>query len=269
MEVKSISILGCGWLGFPLGNSLANDGWIVKGTSTSSEKIARLKENNIKPYLIDLNDQPDFLDFLNSEILIINLPPRKLNNPLEQYQILSSLIDKSPVQKVIFISSTSAYDNSNRIATEDDTILLPDNYNKTINFERIFQKLNNKVNIIRFAGLIGPQRHPGRFFANGKSISDPNIPVNLIHLDDCISIIKLLLNRNQWNEIYNACADTHPTKLEFYTKASEKLGFPSPQVITSNETNEGKVVSNEKLKSQLNYQFQHPDLLGLLDKNCF
>nr|WP_321407573.1 SDR family oxidoreductase [uncultured Carboxylicivirga sp.] len=269
MKEKKISILGCGWLGFPLAIALVKDGWMVKGTSTSSEKMTRLKENSIEPYLIDLNRQPEFNDFLNSEILIINLPPRKLNDPLEQYQRLSSLIEKSPVQKVLFISSTSAYSNSNRIATEDDTNILPDNFNKTINFERIFQKLNKKVNIVRFAGLIGPQRHPGRFFVNGKSISEPNIPVNLIHLDDCISIIKLLLNTNEWNEIYNACADTHPSKLEFYTKASEKLGFPSPQVITSSDINEGKVVSNEKLKSQLNYQFHHPDLLSLLNKNCF
>ncbi|MBW6351747.1 hypothetical protein, partial [Pseudomonas aeruginosa] len=41
------------------------------------------------------------------------------------------------------------------------------------------------VDILRLAGLVGPSRHPGRFFA-GKSAPDGQHVVNLVHLQDVV-----------------------------------------------------------------------------------
>ncbi|MBS2097035.1 NAD(P)-binding domain-containing protein [Carboxylicivirga linearis] len=270
MENKTISILGCGWLGYPLALNLQSSGWKVKGSSTSESKQKTLSQHQIEPYQINLNNSIEDIpnSFFDSEYLVINIPPSKLDDALNQYKKLGSIIKSSPIQKVLFISSTSAYDSDNRNAIEDDTETLPDNYNQTISFERIFQGLNKSVTILRLAGLVGPRRHPGRFFATGKSLSNPNMPVNLIHLNDCIGIIKQILERDSWNEIYNGCADTHPSKREFYTKATLKLG----STININESDaivDGKKVSNKKIKSFLNYQFEYPDLLSMLDYDCF
>ena len=48
------------------------------------------------------------------------------------------------------------------------------------------------MDILRLAGLVGPGRHPGRFFA-GKSAPDGQHGVNLVHLEDVIGAIELLL----------------------------------------------------------------------------
>ncbi|HAP82964.1 MAG TPA: NAD(P)-dependent oxidoreductase, partial [Enterobacteriaceae bacterium] len=40
--------------------------------------------------------------------------------------------------------------------------------------------------------LVGPGRHPGRFFA-GKSGPNGNHGVNLVHLEDVVGAISLLL----------------------------------------------------------------------------
>ena len=58
--------------------------------------------------------------------------------------------------------------------------------------------------------------------------SDPQGKVNLIHLDDCIKLISQVILLNKWGEVYNGCADVHPTKEEFYTKASRALNCPPP-----------------------------------------
>jgi 3-hydroxyisobutyrate dehydrogenase-like beta-hydroxyacid dehydrogenase len=53
--MKQISILGCGWLGFPLAISLVQKGYVVKGSTTSLEKQDLFLKNGILPYAIQLN----------------------------------------------------------------------------------------------------------------------------------------------------------------------------------------------------------------------
>ena len=54
--MKQISILGCGWLGFPLAKSLLQKGYMVSGSTTSVEKISVLENAGITPFLIELSD---------------------------------------------------------------------------------------------------------------------------------------------------------------------------------------------------------------------
>lgn len=83
-----ISILGCGWLGLPLARTLLERGHHVKGSTTREEKLATLEESGIDPYLIrfspEINEnyQPDFFD---SEVLIVNIPPKRNEEVTETY----------------------------------------------------------------------------------------------------------------------------------------------------------------------------------------
>ncbi|MEH6452601.1 MAG: dTDP-glucose 4,6-dehydratase, partial [Psychromonas sp.] len=86
--------------------------------------------------------------------------------------------------------------------------------------------------------------------------------VNLIHLDDCLAIILLILRKNIFSEILNACADTHPTKQQFYLFNALALGLVKPQ-IANEPSAAAKIVSNDKLKALLSYQYNHPDLMQI------
>ncbi len=78
--MTQISILGCGWLGFPLAKALLKKGFRIKGSTTSADKLATLENAGIESFLLvlDSNTVPDeFADFLaNSETLIIAIPPK-------------------------------------------------------------------------------------------------------------------------------------------------------------------------------------------------
>ncbi len=267
MEQKSISILGCGWLGLPLATHLQKHGWEVKGSTTSNNKLSELQSHNISPYQININDSKTIAnnDFFESEYLIVNIPPSKTDNYVEAFSNLCTHIENQPISKILFISSTSAYPNTNTLVKENDTEKLIDNTNRTIELERQFQKLNKKLCIVRLAGLVGPGRHPGRFFNNGRILTSPSQPVNLIHLFDCIGLIETILN-NQWEGIINGCSTSHPTKAIFYQKACQKLGFELVIDKTTIKTPDFKLVSNHK-SQQLGYQYKYDDLMKMLDQN--
>tara|TARA_R110001583_G_scaffold123082_1_gene274438 strand:+ start:58919 stop:59683 length:765 start_codon:yes stop_codon:yes gene_type:complete len=251
---QKISILGCGWLGMPLASSLVKIGFTIKGSTTSNNKFKELISNNIKPYLITLNNLESCADFFESEILIIAIPSKNIDD----FKKLILKIEQSTIKKIIFISSTSVYENLNQIVTEEtETKNAP-----LVIIEQLFTTNNNfKTNIIRFGGLFGYNRKPGNFISFGKKIENPEGYVNLIHRDDCIKIIEEIIAKDIWNEILNACADSHPKRKNFYTKEILKLNEKAP-VLNENSLNTYKIISVKKLKSILNYEFKYSDLMN-------
>jgi nucleoside-diphosphate-sugar epimerase len=251
---NNISILGCGWLGFPLALTLTKKGYSIKGSITSEIKVEKLKSNGVQPFIINLsNRENEFEKFLNSEVLIIAIPSKNIAD----FKNLISHIENSKIKTILFISSTSVYPNSNSIVTENSLI----KKNPLSEIELLFKTNTNfKSTILRFGGLIGYDRKPGNFFKNGKAINYPDAFVNLIHRDDCIQIIKEIIAKNIWDKTLNACADTHPKKRDFYAKEFKKEGRNNP---TFNElaSNEYKIINSDQLKSILNYNFLYSDLM--------
>jgi nucleoside-diphosphate-sugar epimerase len=52
--MKTISILGCGWLGIPLAETLIQKGFSIKGSTTSANKLSVLQNKGIEPFAISL-----------------------------------------------------------------------------------------------------------------------------------------------------------------------------------------------------------------------
>ena len=266
MNNKTISILGCGWLGMPLAQRLVKENWDVKGSTTSINKIELLRNNSIEPYLINLApgaQTTDIESFLDSKILIIDIPPKRNETVLEvfseQIKSLINEINKSLVERVIFISSTSVYGSNNDVITEQSELNPETESGKALVIAEGLLRAEStfSTTILRFSGLIGPDRHPGKFLAGRTNIDGGTSRINLIHLDDCVEIILRIIEMNIWNEIFNAAADEHPTKMEFYTAASKNLGIAPP---TFSDTPAAyKVISSVKFKNFLNYKFIHPN----------
>lgn len=253
--MKNISILGCGWLGKSLAISLISKGFLVKGSTTSPEKLIDFQNENIQPFLIDISQDEINADFLYSDILIIAIKSKSEDD----FTRWISNIEKSTIKKVIFISSTSVYPSLNKVMTEvDETI-----NNSLAIIEDLFRiNTHFKTTIIRFAGLFGGERHPANWFQNGRKIPQPNGFVNMIHRDDCIGIIEEIIAQNCFGETFNACSNHHPTRKEFYENAKKSRGFESP-VFEENEVLSWKIISSEKVQKALNYSFKHDDLLEL------
>jgi len=253
------SILGCGWLGKPLAKKLIQKGVHVKGSTTSSHKLEDLRDIGIDAYLLNIDQlTEDIQPFLEAGLLIIALPSKNISG----FETLISHIEQSVVKKVIFISSTSVYDDSQENVNEESKI----KQCPLADIERLFDtNIHFKTTIIRFAGLLGYDRKPGRWFSTGAKIPNPEGVVNMIHQDDCIEIILQIIEKNIWGETFNACADSHPSRRDFYTQAKIELGLDPPS-FTESDIYKSKRVSNTKLKSYLDFSFKYPDLMNIEEK---
>lgn len=268
-HTRSISILGCGWLGMPLAQHFLQQGFQVKGSTAHPEKLSVLQKNNITPYLIQLDPEinADYdPGFFESEVLVVNIPPSRhpdiASMYIKQMDSLIKILGHSEVEKILFISSTSVYPDVNREVTEEDA-KGPDKASGEVLLQAEATFLNKKrfqTTVLRFCGLYGPDRNPGRFLA-GKVLDIPgSAGVNLIHLEDCIRIITRIVEQEVWGEVFNACSDLHPSKNDFYPQAAKVLGLETPRFEGVKEE-KFKIISSEKLKSRLNYRFLHPDPL--------
>jgi len=269
--VKTVSVLGCGWLGEPLALSLKEAGFSVRGSVRKPEAIPALSQKGIEPYLIDIAPEVNAEradEFFSSDVLFINFPPERRDD-IETYhkKQIENLIEAIPDPRgkmVILASSTSVYPNTNGVVREDAS-LHPDKPSgkALLRVERLL--MDNPefdTTVIRFSGLIGYGRAPIKSIRRKKLVPSPDCPLNLIHRDDCIGIVRSIIDLDVRNTVLNATCDEHPTRREYYLCEARKYGIPPP-LFEMKSASEYKIVSNEKLKETLGYKLIYPDPLGI------
>jgi nucleoside-diphosphate-sugar epimerase len=273
MGIK-ISILGCGWLGLPLAKSLLSKGYEIKGSTTSESKLEVLKNAGISPFQIQLEEHQiigNIEEFLKeTDFLVIDIPPglrRETSTSNEmtfvnKVKTLIPFIEKSRIQKVIFVSSTSVYgDGFPIVEITEETKPNPDTESgKQLAITETLLQSNPhfKTTVIRFGGLLGDDRHPIKFLAGRTNVENPEAPVNMIQREDCIGIIEEILKQVQhekWGETFNAVAPQHPTRKSYYHKKAEIFNLPLPTFAEDSES-KGKIISSEKVETILGYSFQ-------------
>lgn len=267
-----VSVLGCGWLGLPLAKELVVRGFKVKGSVRNDEKFSELIRQGIKPYLLLVMPElsgSELDDFFTTDVLIINFPPERredISSYLEaQTRNLVKEIIQHKIPHVLFVSSTSVYPDVNRAVSEDEELMPAKGSGVALRIaERIFMEHTEfKTTVLRFGGLVGYDRLPGRFLAAKKNQANGDAPVNIIHQDDCIEIIYQIIQQNCWGEIFNAAADAHPLRKEYYCKAAIVAGLEPPEFSNDTEL-KFKLVNSSKLKQKLSYAFKYPDPLEML-----
>ena len=279
-ERKKIAILGCGWLGLPLAKSLLSKGYEVKGSTTSESKLEVLKNAGISHFQIQLEENQiigKIEDFLKeTDVLIIDIPPglRRETSASNEMTFVSKIktlipfIEKSGVQKVIFVSSTSVYGDSFPIVEiTEETKPNPDTESgkQLVIAEKLLQSNPHfKTTVNRFGGLLGENRHPVKFLAGRTNVENPDAPVNMIQREDCIGIIETVIDIGlrqaqsdnwEWNQTFNAVAPHHPTRKAYYHKKAKILNLPLP-TFAENSESKGKIISSKKVETILGYSFQ-------------
>ena len=269
-KVKKIGVLGCGWLGLPLAKKLIHEGHVVKGSTTQKEKISSLKSFGIAPYIVRCSeDNCDGLAlFLQDvEVLILTLSPGLRQNPKRRFdlvieQIVKHLVDSS-VQEVIFISSTSVYGNAlGDITEETPTLPITESGKQLLLCEdTLLTSPSFKTTILRFGGLIGPQRHPIYSLAKHAFIDNPNGIINFIHLEDCLQCLLAILEKQNERVTYNAVCPYYPTRENYYTTLAKMAGIQLPPFIE--KTAKKRRILPTKIQNTLNVKFNVENLLTL------
>lgn len=164
MYIKTVSILGCGWTGKALKESLEEDAY------------------NVHCLLRDVKSN-DVVHMYNCDVLIIAIPPRE--NYLEVLEETLKKIDVST--QVIFLSSISFYDGKALV----------------VEAEALMQKMHPSVTVLRLGGLMGYERIAGKYTAGKILTSDARtnyihrddvvgVVENIIHQNVCSEIFDVV-----------------------------------------------------------------------------
>lgn len=267
---KTISILGSGWLGTALGKTLLRQGWKVKGSASSTPAYNALEMSGISTFYVKVKPKDieiDYNSFFSTDVLMVSFPPTRTDCVEESFpkkieQVIKK-VEKLGIKNVLFISSTSVYESRNvEVAEGEEGNPEKASGRALLKAEKLFiESTAFQTTVLRFGGLIGYDRNPARFVQN-KTGGEGNVPINLIHRDDCVGIIQKILEKDVWGETFNASSPEHPTRKEFYTKAAQISELPTP-VFSSNE-GVYKLVNSDKLIKTLDYKFIYPSPMDYL-----
>ncbi|MBU2871226.1 SDR family NAD(P)-dependent oxidoreductase [Colwellia sp. E2M01] len=297
--LTSVGIIGCGWLGGALARQLKDQGISVLATRSTIEHVVDLKTQGVDADVLSLPCEQEVLNkhlVFNQQCIVIAITPQFRHGRVDYAekirQIINSTKLNSKVKKVILLSSTAVYnglfgkvDETAQLNFAADKVNLLNEAEQTVlTFNRLTSQPNDNVSnnksayVLRLSGLVGPNRHPGKFLLNGRMLKSPEATVNLIHQQDAVGLIIALLKQTAQsdlnNHIFNGVSATQVTKKEYYQTAAKALGLPSPtfektdELTYDNRTEQSidKIVSGKKARDILHYRFVYDDLLTWLTK---
>lgn len=260
--MKNAVIVGAGWLGETLSNTLLLDSWHVCCTTRSAEK-AKLPH---WAYFASEQVVEHDISVANAYWIFAVPAGRTLERQAAYKKHLESALEIAKelnAKGFVLCSSTGVYpdepghyDETSRFAG------VTDKNERLLASEMLVVKSGLPYKIARLAGLIGPQRHPGRFLA-GKTLSSSGSDcVNMVHQYDASAGLKFILSQfDQLPEVFNLVAPHHPAKADFYRAAAAQLGLQEPNFAISSA--QSRLVSGNRI-CEFGFTYRYDNLFDAI-----
>jgi nucleoside-diphosphate-sugar epimerase len=236
-----VNIVSLGRLGIKLYREFSKLGHEVKGSFCSTAKGV------LGEVRYDYQNGPPPSELISGDLLVFNLTPSVIGS----IELLKSFMSRVEYKRIIFVSSTSVFGMQGEV--DEDTTPVPEKNNGKLllECENFIQKIENSV-IIRPAGIISSDSHPGRYIAGSRTNIDPLKTVNLIDIDDLVQVIIKSLEHDY--EIINAVNAHHPKKGEYYITYCKNNNLDLP-LFDAEVSGGDKIINSKyeefKIKSEL------------------
>ena len=273
-----VLIVGCGYVGLPLGAELVKQGHAVFGVRRTNATETEMKAASIQPLMADIT-KPEDLTKLPAPIdWVVNCVSSGKGGVEEYREVyfngtrnLIEWLSSAPPKKLVYTSSTSVYGQTDGSSVKETSPTVPASETSKVLVETEKLLLDDARKfpavILRAAGIYG--QHRGHLFLqylkNEVKIEGSGERfINMIHRDDLVGVIIAALKNGRPGEIYNAVDDEPVAQIHFFRWLSEALGKWMPPFAAERESAErkrgltNKKVQNRKLKMELGYQFKYP-----------
>ena len=265
--MKKIAILGCGWLGKVLAQSLLAQGHHVRGSVTTKSHLEVLRNLGTEPFLIKLTNEAisgNLSAFLEEvDALVIAFPPGRRKDPDANYanriRILVSALSKHPHCKLLLLSSIGVFGASQGVVNEKSTPN-PEGISgqQLLDAEKSIQNAANPATIVRLGGLVGGDRHPAKQLAGKINIPAPQAPTNLVHREDVVRFLLAIIEEGHWGKTLHCVSPVHHQKADFYTEASKRLNLPLPS-FAKTATKRNKKVMDSRSAALFDFSYRLAD----------
>jgi nucleoside-diphosphate-sugar epimerase len=271
-----VLIVGCGYVGIPLGAVLARSGHEIYGLRRSAPKADELKNAGINPLIADITKLEQLEALPGGYDWVVNCVSSSGGGAsdyravyLEGMRYLLSWLSRSPPQKLIYTSSTGVYGQNDGSVVTEASPTEPEAETSRVLLETeklLLQSPKVPGIVLRLAGIYGPNRGYWfkQFLAGEATISGEGGRVlNMVHRDDVVGALIAAMERGEPGRIYNVVDDEPVTQPECFQWLAERTGKPIPPLSNESAAHRkrgasNKRVSNARLKRELNYCFQYP-----------
>ena len=246
-------VLGAGWLGQALCLKAKGLAWQVQGTHRSRDHEHDFQRQFALEDGVLKHDVS-----LEGAWWVCAIPPRSRSsesNYLDTLQAGLELAKHLNCKGFILCSSTGVYPTDNGCYDESTEINCQSARQQTL-YDAEQLVLNAGGKALRLAGLVGPERDPGKFVVGKELTSSSQQVVNMVQQQDVIAaIFSVLENWSNANSIYNVVNPAHPTKADYYQQKCSELGN-QPPTFTSHEAGE-RIIDGSAIEA-LNFHYQLP-----------
>jgi nucleoside-diphosphate-sugar epimerase len=275
-----VLIVGCGYVGLPLGQELVRLGHEVLGLRRTPTAFTEIQAAGLQPLAGDVTDPASLAKLPGTYDWVVNCVASS-QGTAEDYQRvyvegtrnLLAWLAPHPPRKYVYTSSTGVYGQMDASLVKETHPTEPgtDTGRKLVDTERLLLAAARDqalpAVILRVAGIYGPERgHYLKQLLAGQA----RIPgqgqrfLNMIHRDDVVGAIIAALKDGKPGEIYNVVDDEPVALVHLFRWLSESLGRDMPPFVPENAAEQrkrgltNKKVQNRRLRMELGYTLRYP-----------
>lgn len=275
-----VLIIGCGYVGLPLGADLKSKGHEVWGLRRSAANDAEMAACGMVPLHGDITELATLEQLPTGFDWVVNCVATSGGGVedyrrvyLEGTRNLVSWLKSARVGKFVYTSSTGVYGQNDGSLVDESSPTDPASETGRIlvQTEKVLLQAAGSQGfpsvILRLAGIYGPGRgYWLRQFLSGEARleGDGSRILNMVHRDDVIGAVEAGLDRGATGSIYNVVDNEPVSQFDLFGWLAQKTGrgmpasAPAPAGLQSRRGATNKRISNRKLTAELNYRFRYP-----------
>jgi nucleoside-diphosphate-sugar epimerase len=265
--MASILVVGTGDIGGHLAQDLAREGHDVTGVRRSDKPVGE----GVQVISADVSDASTLSDLPdNIDIVVYSVAAPVFSK--EGYHayyvkglknILKKLKGQAP-KRVFFVSSSSVYHQMDGEWVDENSETTPSSFagKEMLSAEKVLLDSAFGGTVVRFTGIYGPGRERMIQQARQGGYCDPEPAVwtNRIHRDDCLGVLKFLINRALNGESLDDCylaTDNEPATLfDVLEWMKDRIGEVDPDSDVGEVSRRANRRCSNKRLRELGYEFK-------------